>query len=101
MSDKIQLYANFKHFEEDTQVLVDRINTQPEFIRAGYYTEGDSIQSLATSFYAQLTQTQKTAVLKQIELDFDFYYHLFPQDRRKAFTTLSLDLTQILQILYH
>ena len=31
--------ATSKTFEEDTEVLVDRINTRPEFIRAGYYTK--------------------------------------------------------------
>ena len=88
---RFNFYANFKHFEADTQVLVDRINTRPEFIRAGYYSESDSTERLAPSLYAQLTQTQKLAVLEQAKLDLDFYYHLFPEERGAHNSILGLD----------
>ena len=83
-------FANFNNFEEDTQILVERINTRPEFIRAGYYSESDSTESLAPNYYAQLTQTQKKSILKRIELDLDFYYHLFPEERGIHNSILSL-----------
>lgn len=77
---RFSFYANFKNFEEDTQVLAKKINSRPEFIRAGYYSDVDSTEQLSPSYYAQLTQKQKMAVLKQVELDLDFYYHLFPEE---------------------
>ena len=88
---RFDFYANFKHFEEDTQILVDKINSRPEFIRAGYYDEGDSTELLSPGYYAQLTEDQKMAVLKQMELDLDFYYHLFPREKGVHNTILGLD----------
>ena len=84
-------YANFKNFEEDAQVLVERINTRAEFIRAGYYSGSDSTESVSPKYYAQLTQTQKLGVLRQVELDLDFYYHLFPGERDVHNSILGLD----------
>ena len=84
-------YANFKNFEEDAQVLVERINTRAEFIRAGYYSGSDSTENISPKYYAQLTQTQKLGVLRQVELDLDFYYHLFPEERGVHNSILGLD----------
>ena len=72
-------------------MLVERINTRAEFIRAGYHSESDSTESLSPSYYAQLTHTQKLAVLKQVQIDLDFYYHLFPEERGIHNSILGLD----------
>ena len=88
---RFDFYANFENFEEDTQVLVDRIDARPEFIRASYYSGGDSTESLSHSYYAQLTETQKLSVVKQLELDLDFYYHLYPSKKDSHNSILGLE----------
>ena len=88
---RFNFYGNFKNFEEDAQVLVERINTRAEFVRAGYHSEADTTETLSPSYYAQLTHAQKLAVLKQVELDLDFYYHLFPEERGTHNDILGLD----------
>lgn len=88
---RFDFYANFKNFEEDTQLLVDKINTRPEFVRTGYYSDNDSTETLSPSYYSQLTLTQKMSVLKLVELDLDFYYHVYPEDRGSHNSILGLD----------
>ena len=88
---RFNFYADFKNFEKDTQVLVKKINARPEFIRTGYYLEKESTEMLSSTYYAQLTQVQKLAVLKQVELDLDFYYHLFPDEKGIHNSILGLE----------
>ena len=88
---RFNFYANFKNFKEDAQVLAERVNARPEFIRASYHSESETTESLSPSYYAQLTETQKLAVLKQVELDLDFYYHLFPKEKGTHNSILGID----------
>ena len=85
-------YANFKHFDVDSQLLVAKIKARPEYLRQSYYTGlYDSTAALAPTLYAQLTQEQKIRVLKFSAQELDFFYHIFPEEVNSHRNILGLD----------
>lgn len=86
-------YANFKNFDVDSQVLVEKINARPEFLRAGYYGGGTaSTAEMAPLLYATLSEQQKIQVLNLLAQELDFYYHIFPDEINCHKTILNLNV---------
>lgn len=77
---RFSFYANFKNFEEDTQFLVSKIGGRLEYLRDGYYTEGETTHDLLPKFYRQLSNEQKRGIIQTLEIELDFYYHIFPEE---------------------
>jgi hypothetical protein len=91
-------YANFKHFDVDSQLLVARIKARPEYLRQGYYTgHTDSTEHLAKQLYAQLSHKQKVKVLNLLVQELDFFYHIFPEEADGYKHILGLDVDLPLQ----
>ena len=88
---RYHFYGNFKQFETDAQVLVNKIGAKPEYIRSGYYDDTKSTEKLTPSYYAQLTDEQKRAVLNILAVDLEFYYSIFPEERGVHKTILGID----------
>ena len=88
---RYNFYGNFKNFEVDSRVLVERIKAKPQYIRQGYYQSSQvSTEQLAPTLYAQLSTTQKVKVLKLLAQELDFYYHIFPEERNSHKSILGL-----------
>lgn len=95
---RYSFYANFKHFDTDSQLLVQKIKARPEFLRAGYYGDTEvSTAELAPTLYAQLSVQQKQALLDILADEMDFYYHLFPEEMNCHKKILDLDI----EVLHH
>ena len=89
-------YGNFKSFNRDAKVLLDKIHGNSSLLLRGYY-EGKNGTDTATfqkEVYAQLTKKQKVCVLQKLSQDIDFYYHLFPEegDSHKRILNISNEL---------
>ena len=83
-------YGNFKNFDVDSQILVENIRAQPQYLRGSYYGE-DTTAVLAPQLYAQLSQQQKHKVLALLAQELDFFYHIFPEEVNSHKSILSLD----------
>ena len=75
-------YGNFKNFEVDSRVLMEKIYAKPQFLKEGYYTKKMelSTEELAIKLYAELNKQQKLKILEIFAQDLDFYYHIFPEE---------------------
>ncbi len=86
-------YANFNNFETDSQVLVEKIKSRPEYLRAGYYDgqAGTDTGSLASTLYSQLTLQQREKILVLFAQDLDFLYHIFPEETNSHKSILNIN----------
>ena len=91
---RYDFYGNFKHFDRDAQVLVDRIGASSSDLKQGYYSEDSSTDQRMNVYYSTLTETQRIAVVKKMSLDLQFYYTLFPEERdsHKQILNVSYEL---------
>ena len=87
-------YGNFKHFDNDADVLIERMHGHSAMLRSGYYSSADSTQTIAPGYYAELSFKQRLGVLHLLAQELDFYYHVFPeeQDSHKRILSVSKDL---------
>lgn len=83
-------YGNFKQFNVDSQILVENIKAEPQYLRDSYYG-GDTTAQVAPQLYAQLSQQQKHKVLALLAQELDFFYHIFPEEVNSHKTIMSLD----------
>lgn len=90
-------YGNFDTFQDDAQVLMDKIGASSNQLRQGFYGNHTtrSTSNLVETFYSELTVVQKRGVLKKLSQDLDFYYHVFPSeiDVHKRLLQLDDELT--------
>lgn len=90
-------YGNFATFQEDAQVLMNKIRAKPHQLREGFYQDdiNNSTANLIHNYYVELTDEQKRGVLKKLSQDLDFYYHIFPSeiDVHKQILHLDEELT--------
>ena len=89
-------YGNFKTFEKDASLLLDRIGGNIDVLRSGYYQEDGSVPTthLLNHYYKTLNLYQKLAVIRKISLELDFYYHVFPteEDTHKQILGIDYDI---------
>ena len=80
---RYNFYGNFKDFEKDSLVLIQKIKAKPQYLRQGYYNNKGvmTTEELAPSLYGQLSTKQKVKLLQVLTQELDFYYHIFPQER--------------------
>lgn len=77
---RYSFYGNFKHFEQDSELLIHKIGGNSDFLREGYYSQGESTEELLPKFYGQLSDEQKWEILELFEVELEFYYHIFPDE---------------------
>lgn len=90
---QFSFYANFKNFDVDSQMLIQKIGARPEILRNGYYKAngGEDTASLARRLYSELTEKQKQQVVNSLVQELDFYYHIFPEEANCHKVILSMD----------
>lgn len=95
---QFSFYGNFKSFDTDSQVLVEKIKASPEFVRGGYYSDNasKSTSTLTLQLFSQLNEIQKQKLLVLLAPELDFYYHIFPEevDSHKTVLGMNSDLPQ-------
>ena len=86
-------YGKFTTFEQDTQVLFNRVDTNMNILDAGYYEKkGKPTSELVTDYYKSLTREQKEAVIKKLAVDLLFYYTIFPEERDSHKVIMDTDI---------
>ena len=77
---KFDFYANFKYFDRDAKVLMDKIGANSSDLRTGYYDKNTSTDERMKTYYSSLSEQQKRNTLKKFDLELQFYYSLFPEE---------------------
>lgn len=93
---RYSFYANFKNFDMDSQLLVDKIGAHPQVLRQGYYNKEDTTSALTPQLYSQLSMQQRQGVMMSLARELDFYYHIFPEEfnSHKSILHLNSDLPE-------
>ena len=71
-------YGNFKTFEKDSKVLMDRIGASESELRPQYPEPSDQ---LVHQYYGQLSMKQKLSVVEKLAPELRLYYRLFPPEK--------------------
>ena len=75
-------YGNFEHLSSDMHKVMDKFNIPRNLYRdSGYYGSGKNTTSFLASYYSKLDDDLKLALYEDFSIEFDFYYHLFPEER--------------------
>ena len=84
-------YGNFKTFEEDTRIVMDRIGASEGELRPQY---PDPSGKLISQYYGQLNISQKIGIVKKLAADLELYYKVFPseEDSHKQMLGIDIDL---------
>ena len=90
---RFDFYGNFRHFNRDAQVLVDKIGASSSDLRQGYYSDdsSSSTDQKMNLYYSTLSEAQKRAVLNKMALELEFYYTIFPEERDSHKQILGID----------
>ena len=90
---RFDFYGNFKNFEQDATVLIDRLYSKHE--RKGHYTSSPprktNTSELLAQYYGQLSTQQRRAVFHKLAFELDFYYHVFPEESETHKIILGID----------
>ena len=89
---RFDFYGNFRHFDRDAQVLIDKIGASSSDLRQGYYSDDtSSTDQRMRLYYSTLSQSQKTDVLRKMALELEFHYTIFPEERDSHKQILGFD----------
>ena len=88
---RFDFYGNFRHFERDAQVLIDKIGASSLDLRQGYYSEDTATDQRMKLYYSTLSDEQKRAVLRKMALELEFHYTIFPEERDSHKHILDID----------
>ena len=89
---RFDFYGNFRHFNRDAQVLIDKIGASRSDLRQSYYSDdSSSTDQRMKLYYSTLSETQKRDVLRKMALDLEFHYTIFPEERDSHKQILEVD----------
>ena len=86
-------YGNFKTFNKDAAVLVDKYGVGMDMLRSKYSTRNTTTDHLTHAFYDTLTNDLKIGLVNHFAMDLDFYYHIFPSERDNHMEILKINFT--------
>ena len=87
-------YGNFKTFEKDSRLLMDKIGASEDEMRPKYPESSDK---LVHKYYGQLSESQKLKIVKKLAPDLKLYYMLFPpeKDSHKHMLGIAVDIDSV------
>ena len=92
---RYHFYGNFKRLSSEMQLVMTRYHIPTNyFYDHSKYKPGQDTSTLVHQYYSTISQTLKTALLKDFEAEMDFYYTLFPEDDGSHWQLLSLPKPQ-------
>ena len=84
-------YANFKRLSSEMHLIMKRLGIPSEYYHdEGYYETGQETETLLPTYYSQVSTQLKKALFSDFHAELDFYYHLFPEDRKSHITLLGI-----------
>ena len=88
---RYNFFANFKRMSEDMKLVTDRLGVPYSYYDTeGYYKPGKGTATLLEEYYSMVSNKLKKALFKDFYQEFDFYYHLFPEDRNSHISLLGI-----------
>ena len=96
---KYDFYGAFKHYNDDTKVIIDRLDTKEEY----RFNKGDHV-AYHTGYYvyyyfSRVSQDLKEQLFRRFYSDLEFYYYLYPEERNSH--KLILNINEDIPIEYY
>lgn len=89
---RFDFYGNFRHFERDAEVLIQKIGAKTSDLRQSYYSEDTSTEERMKHYYSTLSYKQKKALLSKMALELEFHYTIFPEERDSHKEIMGCDI---------
>ncbi len=84
-------FANFKRMSSEMQLIAERLGVPHEYYNDGsYYKPGHETKTLMEKYYSTVSNKLKKKLFKYFYQELDFYYHLFPEDRKSHIPLLGV-----------
>jgi hypothetical protein len=71
-------YGNFRNFTEDATSILKQFGTRFKLIQPSYYTKGKETSTLLFDYYSRVPLALRRKLYLVMNLEFDFYHHLYP-----------------------
>ena len=85
-------YGNFKHISTDIGMVLDKYQVPRSYFHdESYYGIGEGTATLLHKYYSTVSQELKEALFKDFYIELDYYYHLFPVDRKSHMELLGVN----------
>ena len=89
---KYDIYANFRSLSQDVAYIVRKIHAQPDYYRdMSLHTYATQTKNLLEHYYSQLPESLRHCLFEDWEIELNFYYHLYPDERNSHVLLLGVD----------
>ena len=87
---KYDFYGAFKYYNEDTKVIIDRLDTNEQY----RFNIGDHVayrtEYFVYYYYDQVSQDLKEQLFRRFYNELEFYYYLYPEERNSHKLVLNV-----------
>ena len=87
---KYDFYGAFKYYNEDTKVIIDRLDTNEQY----RFNIGDHVayrtEYFVYYYYDQVSQDLKEQLFRCFYSELEFYYYLYPEERNSHKLVLNV-----------
>ena len=90
-SIKYDFYGNFKQLGLEVSMIIEKLQAPREYFRnESYYQHGLETTNYVKEYYSQLSLELKHKLFHDFYQELDFYYHLYPEERRSHVELLEV-----------
>lgn len=76
-------YGNFQHMSTDINLVLDKYQIPANYFHdQSYYSTGEETATLLQKYYSTVSAQVKQALFRDFHIELDYYYHLFPAERK-------------------
>ena len=89
---RYNFYGNFKRISTEMKMVITKLGVPSEYYHdRSYYSNGLGTAPLMQKYYSTVSADIKVALFDKIYNELDFYYHLYPEDRKSHISLLGVD----------
>lgn len=89
---KYNFYGNFKDFSSDMHLAMKKLQIPSQYFHdSSYHDSNKETAAYLHDYYSTLSSDTKAVLFKNFYAEFDFYYHLFPDDRGSSIELLQIN----------
>jgi hypothetical protein len=89
---RYDFYGNFKDISTDVRMVLDKHHIPAKYYHdVSIYKNANETATLLDKYYSTISKELKEALFKDFYIDLDYYYHLFPADRRSHMELLGVN----------
>ena len=88
---RYHFYGNFKMYSSDMAQIMRKLNVSTEYFwDQSEHKPGHETKDYLQYYYSQLSEELKQRLLEDFHQEFDFYYHLYPEERTSHVELLNV-----------